>query len=89
MIYILCNLYAPTKDYKLDQNNFAELINNKLAPLETNNIILGRDLNIYLDPKLDKMNNKSNKNDNPFYRKEIYALMCITDYFMDLYPNIG
>ncbi len=91
MIYTLCNLYAPTKDHKLDQNNFTELIKNKLAPFETDNIILSGDLNIYLDPQLAKMDNMSNKNDNPFYRKEIHAVMeaiCLTDFFMDLYPNI-
>ncbi len=91
MMYTLCNLYASTKDHTLDQNNFAELIKNKLGPFETDNVILGGDINIYPDPKRDKMDNMSNKNDNPFYRKELYYLMeamYLTGCFRDLYTNI-
>ncbi len=66
MIYTISNLYVPTKDHKLDQNNFAQLIKNKLAPFETDKTILGGHLNIYLDPKLEKMDNMSNKNNNLF-----------------------
>ncbi len=58
MIYTLCNLYAPTQDHKFDRNNFAELIKNKLAPFETDKKKMGGGaLNIYLDPKLNKMDN--------------------------------
>ncbi len=86
-MYILCNLYTPTKYHKLDQNNFVSLVNNELAPFENENIIIGGDFNIYLNPKLESM---SNKNDNPVYRKNICSLMesmSLTYCFRDIYPN--
>ncbi len=50
--YVLCNIYAPTQDHKLDQNN-------KLAPFATENILLGGggNFNLYMNLKLDKMDN--------------------------------
>ncbi len=85
-MYILCNLYAPTRDHKLDQNTSISLVNNELATFDNENIIIGGDFNIYLNPKLDKIESMSNKNDNPVYRKNICSLMesmSLTDCFRD------
>lgn len=73
--YVLVNAYAPTKDHKKEQLNFANTLKSKLAEFENDSIIIGGDLNIYLDPKLDKHDSISNKNDHPQYRKEILAIM--------------
>ncbi len=78
-MYILCNLYSPTRDHKLDQNTFTSLVNNELAPFENENIIIGGDFNIYLNPKLDKIESMSNKNDNPVYRKKYLLLDGINE----------
>ncbi len=52
--YILCNAYAPTRDHRSDQIEFIKHIQSTLAPYEHENILLGCDFNLYLDPKLDK-----------------------------------
>ncbi len=61
------------------------------APFMNENILLEGDFNFYLNPKLDKLDNMSNMNDNPIYRNEIIALiesMCLNDCFRNLYPNL-
>ncbi len=73
--YLLFNVYSPTHDHKLDQNKFASKIKEELSPFANENIILGVDFNFDMDPKLDKMDNMSGKNDDPIYRKEIIALL--------------
>ncbi len=62
--FVLCNVYAPTQEHKQDQNNFAIKLKNVVAPFMNENILLGGDINFYLNPKLDKLNIMSNKNDN-------------------------
>ena len=49
--YILVNLYAPTADKKLKQNNFGKYIHSNLENYIEQNIIIGGDLNINLDTK--------------------------------------
>ena len=87
--YVLCNIYAPTQDHKLEQNNFSNKIKVELAPFAIESILLGGDFNFQLDPKLDM--SMSNRNDNLIYRREMAALletMNLTDCFRDLYPTL-
>jgi exonuclease III len=89
--YVICNIYAPCQGFKLDQNNFILKIKNELAPFMNDNIVLGGDFNFYTNPKLDKLDSMSNKNDNPFYRAEVKVLlesMNLTDCFRDLHENL-
>ncbi len=89
--FVLYNVYAPTQEHKQDQNSFAIKLKNVLAPFMNENILLGGDFNFYLNPKLDKLDIMSNKNDNMVYRNEIQALlesMGLTDCFRNLYPNL-
>ncbi len=89
--YVLCNIYAPTQDHKLDQNNFSIKIKNELAPFAIEKILLGSDFNLYMNPKLDKMDNMMNGQYNPVYRKQIISLLesvNLTDCFRDLYPSL-
>ncbi len=54
------------------------------------NTLLGGDLNLYIDPKLDKLENMSHKWDNPIYRKEIVSLngrFNLSDCLRDLNPT--
>ncbi len=90
IIYIVCNAYAPTRDHRSDQIEFIKNIQSTLAPYEHENILLGGDFNLYLDPKLDKADFMSNKSDNPVYRKEMFALresVILTYAWRDLNPN--
>ncbi len=89
--YVLCNIYAPTRQHKTDQNHFIKYLKETLIPYANENILLGGDFNFYLDLKLDKIDNMSNKSDNIIYRKEIISMldsMNLTDCFRDLFPNI-
>ena len=47
--YILVNLYAPTADKKLEENNFGNYIHSNLENYIGQSIIIGGDLNINLD----------------------------------------
>ena len=47
--YTLINLYAPTADKRLEQNNFGHYVYSKLENYIGHNIILGGDLNMNLD----------------------------------------
>ena len=61
-----------------------------LVPYENENLLVGGDFNFYLDPKLDKLDNMSNRQDNPVYRNEIKALldsMNLNDAWRTLFPS--
>ncbi len=67
--------YAPTRDHKKEQISFINSLKDKLSSLEQHNLLIGGDLNLYLDPELDKQDSLSNKNDHPEFRREIVSLM--------------
>ncbi len=52
--YIISNCYAPIQQYKNDQFNFIQITRNYLCKFKNENIIVAGDLNLYLNPKLDK-----------------------------------
>ena len=56
---IIINVYAPTKDKHSLQINFIENIKSKIDEYSDKNIILGGDLNTYLNIKLDKKGGKT------------------------------
>ena len=89
-IYILCNIYAPTRDNKLAQNNFITFLKNTINQFDNENIIIGGDFNLYLNPKLDKLDSMSNKSDNPVYRSEVLSMLDsldLNDAWRSLYPQ--
>ncbi len=73
--FIICNVYAPTRGHKKEQIYFINSLKDKLSSLEQHNLLIGGDLNLYLDPKLDKQDSLSNKNDRPEFRREIVSLI--------------
>ncbi len=90
-VYVLCNVYAPTREHKSELNNFIKVVKDTLAPYVNENILLGEDFNFYMDLKLDKIESMSNKHDNIIYRKEIITMldsMNLTDCFRDLFPTV-
>ncbi len=61
-----------------------------LPPFATSNIILVGDFNFYSNPKLDKLNVMSSKNDNPIYRSDIHSIldsMSLSDVFRILHTQ--
>ncbi len=73
--FIICNVYAPTRDHKKEQISFINSLKDKRSSLEQHNLLIGGDLNLYLDPKLDKQDSLSSKNDHPEFRREIVSLV--------------
>ena len=52
--YVLGNLYAPTKDKKIEQLSFFHYVQSILTQYIEKPIVIGGDLNTYLNPELDK-----------------------------------
>ncbi len=75
MSNILEKLYQPTQQYKKDQINFINFIKAYINKFEHENIIIGEDLNSYIDPELDKPKNMTSKDNNPAFRLKMNALL--------------
>jgi hypothetical protein len=61
---VLCNLYAPTQDQGFrqeKQNAFLDTVRCKLTPYQDTDVsvVLGGDMNTYLDPALDKQHSQN------------------------------
>ncbi len=82
---ILINVYAPTKDNK-DQSKFLTFVHNKLKDYENNNIILGGDFNVCLDPTIDK---KGGKIEKPSKCAEIINSISETYNLIDLWRYLN
>ena len=52
--FVLCNVYAPTKDHPNDQLQFLQEVNDILSDYIHCNVILGGDFNTVLNPSLEK-----------------------------------
>ena len=87
----LINLYAPTKDHKKEQICFINMVKEKILNFEETSLVIAGDLNIYLDPVLDKADDVSNKNDHPEYRNELLSVMenyDLVDVWRVMNPNV-
>ena len=77
--YTIGNFYAPTRDNEKDQIRNLEIFKNAIATLDSTNIILGGDFNLYLDPDLDKGPYIKDSNDNDNYRNDLTSLLEALD----------
>ena len=88
--YILVNIYAPTKDHRIEQNNFITELKDIISAYKGQTMLIGGDFNFYMDPSLDKLDTMSQLNDNSSYRKEIQSMLDtheLTDIWRVLNPN--
>ena len=88
-IYTIGNMYAPTRNFEQHQCETFLYFQNSLENFTKENIILGGDFNVYLNPRLDKLDNMPNTNDNPDYRNSINAYLEVenlTDIWRTLNP---
>ena len=53
-LYYIINVYAPSSSNEKEKLNFLEKLKNELNPIMNNNIIIGGDWNVVLDPQIDK-----------------------------------
>ncbi len=78
------------KIIKIIKTILKQVNKNLHLPFATSNIILAGDFNFYSNPKLDKLNVISRKNDNPIYRSDIHSIldsMTLSDTFRILHPQ--
>lgn len=54
MELVLVNIYAPTKDKIIEQTAFISYVHDTLVNFVDKTIVIGGDVNIYMDPKRDK-----------------------------------
>ena len=88
-IYIVVNVYAPTRDSKMEQLAFIKTVKEQMIKYENESFLAGGDFNFYMS-KLDRIDSMSHKNDNPEYRKEIVSLMTslnLVDAYRVLNPE--
>ena len=87
-VYLLINLYAPTKDHVDDQLNFIEAVNAFLIEQPNLKILIGGDLNTTLDPEIDKKGGR--KEQHTRYSKrliEVNETHNLTDAWRTLNPE--
>jgi len=73
-ILVMVNAYFPTKDYQKEQLILLKTLKIILQPLAEETIIFGGDLNIVLNPLVDKLGGTSSKSESKQYRCELNAL---------------
>ncbi len=73
--YTICNLYAPTRNHEQDQINVLNSFIDNIQKFEMINTICGGDYNVYLNPRLDKLDTMPDTNDNPIYRQNIISYL--------------
>ena len=84
----LINAYAPTKDKEDKQVDFLQFVRNQISDLGDKNILLGGDLNVYLNPELDKKGGTITQLSK--YGTSIHELMedfNLADVWRTIYPN--
>ena len=87
---ILINVYAPTKDKPNEQIEFLQTIKDKCSDITDKNIVIGGDLNTYLNPKLDKKGGIEN-NETTNFSKEVQAFcegMNLIDVYRVINPDL-
>ncbi len=68
---------------KGEQLNVFRLLQESLQQFRLENIIIGGDFNLYLDPRLDKLDTMPDSHDNPEYRQDI-LLFLDTENLIDI-----
>jgi exonuclease III len=73
--YTIGNLYAPTRDHEQSQTETFYAFCCELENFKRDNVILGGDFNLYMNPRMDKLDTMSDTSDNNNYRQEILSYM--------------
>jgi len=71
--YTLANIYAPTQNFETQQIAFINTIHNLLSSRNPENIVVGGDFNVVLDPIKDKRGGNREANKTMKYRSELIA----------------
>ena len=60
-IYTIGNIYAPTQNFEREQQNVFKTFTEILKTMTTDHYILGGDFNLYLNPRLDKLDSSQDQ----------------------------
>ena len=78
-IYTIGNLYAPTRNFEREQQNVFNEFTTHLNCMKNEHTILGGDFNLYMDPRLDKLDNRPEHHDNRNYREDIISYLEVNN----------
>jgi exonuclease III len=89
--YIVCNIYAPVSSSENDQILLLQQMSTQLAEYKDNNLILGGDWNVVLDPNIDKKSKRSTVCTNIRYRNMLVSFLeeyGLIDCWRLTHPNM-
>ena len=87
--YFVCNVYSPVSSHEKDQLTFLKNLTDELVPIKNNNLLLGGDWNVVLNPNMDKKggNKEGNKNKYRDLLKNVIEDFELTDSWRLYHPN--
>jgi exonuclease III len=87
-VYTIANLYAPTRNMKSEQLNVLKSFQESMQLFTLENSIIGGDFNLYLNPRLDKLDTMPDNNDNPEYRVNLLSFLE-TENLIDIWRTLN
>ena len=87
-VYTIGNIYAPTRNFERDQQQCFTNFTAKLELMQNIHTILGGDLNLYMNPRLDKLDNSPDYNDNRNFRADV-CFFVETNNIVDVWRTIN
>ena len=87
-VYTIGNIYAPTRNFERDQQQCFTNFTAKLELMQNIHTILGSDLNLYMNPRLDKLDNSPDYNDNRNFRADVCSFVE-TNNIVDVWRTIN
>ena len=78
-IYTIGNMYAPTRNFERDQQNVFNEFTHYLSHMKNEHTIIGGDFNLYMNPRLDKLDNMPEHHDNRNYREDIISYLEVNN----------
>ena len=87
-VYTIGNIYAPTRNFERDQQQCFTNFTAKLELMQNIHTILGGDLNLYMNPRLDKLDNSPDYNDNRNFRADVCSFVE-TNNIVDVWRTIN
>lgn len=74
-VYTICSIYAPTQDKPREQLETLNTLEEHLEGLSSTNIVVGGDLNCFLDPRIDRNSQVTSPYHTELCRNKIFSIM--------------
>ena len=86
--YTVGNLYAPTRNFEKEQQITFKKFITDLEKMTNEHTVLAGDFNLYLNPRLDKLDQINEAQDNRNYRSDIQSFMEVNN-IVDIWRTIN